>query len=293
MAKKKTEKAQAQDPHFADIRRMADDKLVATFDNWEIAQASKFDRSFYCETLESVFREHGVPFLAHGLDVESRASFLDIFGEDPDSIEGDPGLAGWGLTEDQAIEVLAVAEADQDFAQEGQAPPPSEVVPVGDPEAEAEPEPEGDPGGPQVYEKRTSKLLRYQYTPQELQHMGEDLAASYNKRARLESELATVKKDYAAKLERISGEISTLSRHINERSEMRSIDCVARYDFEASLKTFIRLDTGEQVDVERLTTEEKQMMLNLVERQKAREAELAQDPEASQVEEDKAKREAA
>jgi hypothetical protein len=109
-----------------------------------------------------------------------------------------------------------------------------------------------------------TKFLRYEFTPEELQAKGKELAEQHDKRARLEEEFEAVKaqfKERTATIERDSGK---LSRQITSGFEMRDIECACQWNIPVNGRVRIaRKDTGEVVEERDMTSIERQEELPL------------------------------
>jgi hypothetical protein len=115
-------------------------------------------------------------------------------------------------------------------------------------------------------EKETVETLKCVLTEKETAVYGEYLAA-------VEQELDTVKKEessaksaFKASKDSKVKEIKRLSDILNNKSEMRDVNCKILYDVPAPMQcTIIRLDTGEELKKRAMTDEENQLGLDFYE----------------------------
>lgn len=93
---------------------------------------------------------------------------------------------------------------------------------------------------------------------------GSELASKMEEKEQIESELAEVKQTFKARLEGTSNSIAELKQIVLEGRERRDVECYYHKDFENDAVAIIRTDTGEEVERRRMTPEERQAFLPMV-----------------------------
>lgn len=68
------------------------------------------------------------------------------------------------------------------------------------------------------------------------------------------------------KIKRAETIIDNLATKIRNRGEEKEIECKKEIDFDKGIKTIIRLDKNEIVSTEKLSTEDRQLELSLIEK---------------------------
>jgi hypothetical protein len=101
-------------------------------------------------------------------------------------------------------------------------------------------------------------------TAPEIQARGSELATKMEEREKIESEFEAAKKDYKGRLEGASNVVSELKQIVLEKRERREIECYLHPDYEQGVMVTIRLDNNTECDRRRMTNEELQGMLPLV-----------------------------
>jgi hypothetical protein len=100
--------------------------------------------------------------------------------------------------------------------------------------------------------------------PDELQARGSELATKMEEREQIEAELTEVKQAFKSRLEGVGNLISELKQIVLERREKRDIECFNHMDFENDIVVTLRTDTNQEVDRRRMTPEERQAFLPMV-----------------------------
>lgn len=120
---------------------------------------------------------------------------------------------------------------------------------------------------------RQYEYLRYDYTDAEIAEAARDLASANRKRASLEQRKKEVDSAIKAEIEAENTSIGRLSNLIATGFEYRDIEVRVELDTpEEGKKRIVRLDTGEEVAVKRMTDEDRQMVLDLQTKAEAAEA---------------------
>jgi hypothetical protein len=112
--------------------------------------------------------------------------------------------------------------------------------------------------------KKVTEYLRHEFSDAELLEMGSEQAQAHSRLGEIELEFDSVKSSFKSRTAAVEATIGTLSRNINNRFEMRLIECVLEYDKpHVGAVTYIRTDTGEVVRERPMTDKERQMDLPL------------------------------
>jgi hypothetical protein len=93
---------------------------------------------------------------------------------------------------------------------------------------------------------------------------GRELASKMEEREQVQLQAEEAKSAFKTKTQGLDAQIDELKRIVLDGSERREIECFYHKDFENSTVITIRTDTGEEVDSRRMTVEERQEMLPLV-----------------------------
>jgi len=113
---------------------------------------------------------------------------------------------------------------------------------------------------------KESLYLRYDFTTEDRLQMCEELAQAYNRNQQIDDEETVMKAQIKDKRANVDATVGSLSRKLNDRFEMRNVDCELVYDFpnvgEVSYK---RKDNGEIAKTRPMTEMERQMDLPLQE----------------------------
>ena len=113
-----------------------------------------------------------------------------------------------------------------------------------------------------IKEQDCKKHLKYEFEPEELQELGQNLASKHDELSQFEDALKTIKAEYKEKITRVESEISSIVRKVNVKSEYRDIDCFQQWDYDLAIYRVVRKDSGEVVEERALTDEERQMELS-------------------------------
>jgi hypothetical protein len=130
-----------------------------------------------------------------------------------------------------------------------------------------------------------TEYLKCDLTDAEIADTARELARANARRQAVEQQKKEVDSQLKSEIEAANTVISRLSTLINTGHEYRNIDCRVELDTpEPGQKRVVRLDTGEEVSVKRMTDADRQMVIDL--QTKAEESEAAEE-EARQAEIDK------
>lgn len=114
--------------------------------------------------------------------------------------------------------------------------------------------------------KSYTRYLKCEFSDAEMTLKARDLAASNRRRSAIEQQKKEIDSDLKSKIEAENTAIGRLSEQIGTGHEYRDVECVVSLDRPSDgQKTIIRLDTGEEIAVERMTDEDRQMALDLEE----------------------------
>jgi hypothetical protein len=107
-----------------------------------------------------------------------------------------------------------------------------------------------------------TEQLRYKFTPDEHLVNCEQLAAKLDHQSELEVDHKAIKTNLKEREDKVAAEIGKLTRQVRDKFELRDVQC--RWDYgrpTGEQKTLIRLDTNEDVRVERMLDHERQEVL--------------------------------
>lgn len=109
-----------------------------------------------------------------------------------------------------------------------------------------------------------NEQLRYKFTPTEHLENCEQLAAKLDYQSELEVDNKAIKTNLKEREDKAAAEIGKLTRLVRDKFELRDIQCRWQFGHPSSdQKMLIRLDTNEEVRLERLLDHERQEMLKL------------------------------
>lgn len=112
-----------------------------------------------------------------------------------------------------------------------------------------------------IKKEKTTRLVKHQFSNQEKQAFGEELANAHAMRTAAQNDLDTMKKQIGARITEADGMIAKCVEQIRSGFEMRREPCTAIKDFRACTITVIRDATGEVVEERTMTSEEAQVPL--------------------------------
>lgn len=120
--------------------------------------------------------------------------------------------------------------------------------------------------------KPINRILAVPLTTIEKVDFGRRLAMLHQEYAQVEREKKSSADDFKDRLEILDGQTSSLARVVRDGEEFRDVECTWRYLFEANTKELIRMDTGEIVETTTISSEERQLMLQIEHEKDADEA---------------------
>jgi hypothetical protein len=77
--------------------------------------------------------------------------------------------------------------------------------------------------------KRHTEILKHDLSDVELIEAARKQSALLRDKAELERQLASVRSDFKARLERIESDVGVCTRHISDGFDMRPVECETRY----------------------------------------------------------------
>jgi hypothetical protein len=93
---------------------------------------------------------------------------------------------------------------------------------------------------------------------------GGELASTMEERERVEEEFSEVKETFKGRLKGIDNKVLELKQIVLEGRERRDVECYTHPDFENDRVEVVRTDSHEVVETRRMTAEERQQFLPMV-----------------------------
>lgn len=112
-------------------------------------------------------------------------------------------------------------------------------------------------------EKTTREFLKHIFTDAEMQVMHKDLAQKTIELRHLQSDKATVMKQYASSIEKAQAEIEILADKLNSGFENQAMNCPVYIDWEKDIKQVVHPETGEIVKTLDVTPDDRQTKADL------------------------------
>jgi hypothetical protein len=122
---------------------------------------------------------------------------------------------------------------------------------------------------PQMRKEISSQFLSCQLTEQEQQVFAMEMAEHIVEVARLDEELAFLKKHYKEYSDPLEARVQELAARVASGIEERNVETEIQYDYDAALVRVIRTDTWEQIAERKMTKAEKQLPLDGADRDAA------------------------
>lgn len=95
-----------------------------------------------------------------------------------------------------------------------------------------------------------TEFLRYEFSEEEIRERSKKLALSVQSQTQAQEEQKAAVSQFKERIESCVSQIGRLSREINSGWEMRTIECAVQFHSpNVGMKTIVRLDTGEIVNV--------------------------------------------
>lgn len=111
--------------------------------------------------------------------------------------------------------------------------------------------------------KKVAEYLKYQFCSEETAENAKLLARKNQQIVELELKKKQLASDIKAEAEALAADVAKLARWVNDEYDFRMVDCEVMLDSPtAGQKTAYRIDTGEVVKTEKMTTDELQQVLS-------------------------------
>jgi hypothetical protein len=110
-------------------------------------------------------------------------------------------------------------------------------------------------------EEIIKEYLKYPLTEVEMRKEAEKMAYCLSKRAELEGDLKSIKKQVESDIAKVEAELTSAVTKYQSGFEMRNIECRIDKDFQTNTIRTVRLDTFELVRERAMTSEERQLNL--------------------------------
>ncbi len=112
--------------------------------------------------------------------------------------------------------------------------------------------------------KKTEKVYaKHTFTTEELKDIASELARKVNEQATAEDEKKSITSSLKARLDELVARINKLSENYNSGFDYRDIECELRLDFDAKLRRYFNVETGETVKEEPLRPEDYQQSMDM------------------------------
>lgn len=112
--------------------------------------------------------------------------------------------------------------------------------------------------------RKVSEYLKYSFTEEETRENAKRLARKNQELAELELKKKQLAADIKSEIDSANADAAKLARWVNDEYDFRMIDCEIMLNSPTSgLKTIYRVDTGEVVKQDRMTSDELQQELPL------------------------------
>ena len=106
---------------------------------------------------------------------------------------------------------------------------------------------------------KTTRILNVKFTVEEMQQIGIDLALANQERERLDDRKKQTMSQFKCEIDAVDASIKTLAQKLARGSEDRVVECEVLYHTpEEGAKTILRTDTGEKVEILKMTDSELQ-----------------------------------
>ncbi len=103
-----------------------------------------------------------------------------------------------------------------------------------------------------------TKTQPVKLTPEEIVEHGDALAKANIDHEQAEKDKANITKQFASKIAGLEASIASHSMFITTKEEWRDVDCQWRFDFKSGIKDLIRTDTGECIESQNVTDNDRQ-----------------------------------
>lgn len=125
-----------------------------------------------------------------------------------------------------------------------------------------EPESKNGKPAPMARATATSKLLRVEFTPEELTEKAHAMATAIQNLAQIDDDRKTASAEFSARMKEVKGKIDKLSNEITRKHRMEDVDCEWYLNCPTEgMKVLVRLDTHETIDTRLMIPSDFQLTL--------------------------------
>lgn len=110
---------------------------------------------------------------------------------------------------------------------------------------------------------KEKQYLEVQLTDGEVKQASKELAEAIQRKDAIQDQLATFKTQKKAEITMCDGDINKNTILVSSGKEMRMVECEITLDFDSGKKSTVRTDNGVVVDERPLSSDEKQLVLNV------------------------------
>jgi hypothetical protein len=119
----------------------------------------------------------------------------------------------------------------------------------------------------EIQEEKIEQFLKVTFSEEEKTGMGSELARLIREKAEVEEQLKSVATDLRGQIMALGGKINTFAEKIRSGYEMANVSCTVKKDYKKGIVKTFRNDTGELVKERPMSDEEKQMKMELKEKE--------------------------
>lgn len=133
-------------------------------------------------------------------------------------------------------------------------------------------------GGNEVATKKFKKMyLRCIFTDKEMAEIASTMADKAQELKRIDANAKAAAAQFKSDKEAAQNEIDNAARKYRDGYEMRDVECEETVDFESGVVRYWRTDNGDLAQERKIANEERQMRLDEIETEKAKEPEVVDD----------------
>lgn len=115
---------------------------------------------------------------------------------------------------------------------------------------------------PKIATKQQTEYLKCVLTAEEVAVAANDLAKLLDDTQALEDQLASVKADFKAKIEKCEADTRVKQRLVRDKCDYRQVECDVEYNYSTLMVKITRKDTNEVIEDRKMTLGEKQMTMD-------------------------------
>jgi hypothetical protein len=119
----------------------------------------------------------------------------------------------------------------------------------------------------EIQEEKIDQFLKVTFSGEEKVEMGSELARLIREKAEIEEQLKSVSADLKSQSVALGGKINSFAEKIRSGYEMANVSCTVKKDYKKGIVKTFRNDTGELVKERPMTDEEKQIKMELKEKE--------------------------